>query len=114
MSAHDVIVECEKFSLDLTDRCANESCFFTSSFRSRSGTTNSSLHGKLNKSLKVTIFQYSTCAVLAETSSLHALKCTATFFSNEMEFFSPSTILSPTPPVTETIAANMQLLQVII
>lgn len=42
MGPHDVIIECEKFSLDLTDRYANESCLF---FRSRSGTTNSSLHG---------------------------------------------------------------------
>lgn len=43
MGVHDVIVECERFSLDLTDRCPHDSCQYPSGFRSRSGTTNSNL-----------------------------------------------------------------------
>lgn len=48
MDVHDVIVECERFSLDLTDRCPHDTCQFTSGFRSRSGTTNSSIGIVLN------------------------------------------------------------------
>lgn len=43
MGVHDVIVECERFSLDLTDRCPHDSCQYPSGFRSRSGTTNSNI-----------------------------------------------------------------------
>lgn len=41
MGAHDVVVECERFSLDVNDRCTHECCYLTTSFRSRSGTMNS-------------------------------------------------------------------------
>lgn len=40
---HDVIVECERLSLDITDRCSHESCQNTLEFRSRSGTMNSTV-----------------------------------------------------------------------
>uniref|UniRef100_A0A6P7F9D8 Hamartin n=1 Tax=Diabrotica virgifera virgifera TaxID=50390 RepID=A0A6P7F9D8_DIAVI len=43
MGVHDVIVECERFSLDLTDRCPHDSCQIASGFRSRSGTSNSTI-----------------------------------------------------------------------
>ncbi|XP_019761894.1 hamartin isoform X3 [Dendroctonus ponderosae] len=41
MGVHDVIVECERFSLDITDRCPHDTCQNTTEFRSRSGTMNS-------------------------------------------------------------------------
>ncbi|XP_050300815.1 hamartin isoform X2 [Anthonomus grandis grandis] len=43
MGVHDVIVECERFSLDITDRCPHETCQNTTEFRSRSGTMNSTV-----------------------------------------------------------------------
>lgn len=53
MGVHDVIVECERFSLDLTDRCPHDTCQFSSGFRSRSGTSNSTMEKPYNlQSLK--------------------------------------------------------------
>lgn len=46
MGVHDVIVECERLSLDVSDRCPHESCPLTTSFRSRSGTTSSGTVGE--------------------------------------------------------------------
>ncbi|XP_066138262.1 hamartin-like isoform X1 [Euwallacea fornicatus] len=43
MGVHDVIVECERFSLDMTDRCPHDTCQNTTEFRSRSGTMNSTV-----------------------------------------------------------------------
>ncbi|KAL1517767.1 hypothetical protein ABEB36_001491 [Hypothenemus hampei] len=43
MAVHDVIVECERFSLDITDRCPHDTCQNTTEFRSRSGTMNSTV-----------------------------------------------------------------------
>lgn len=44
MGHHDVIVECERFAVDATDRNREDSCYtgLTSSFRSRSNTDHSS------------------------------------------------------------------------
>lgn len=57
MAAHDVIVECERFSLDVSDTfCAHDSCQLASGFRSRSGTANSSLGNDLYFRLLELIF----------------------------------------------------------
>lgn len=45
MGSYDVVVECERFTLDVGDKCPHESGYLTSSFRSRSGTTNSTTFG---------------------------------------------------------------------
>ncbi|XP_076272386.1 hamartin-like isoform X3 [Rhynchophorus ferrugineus] len=50
LAMHDVIVECERFSLDITDRCPHETCQNTTEFRSRSGTMNSTLGTNGNNS----------------------------------------------------------------
>lgn len=46
MGVHDVIVECERLSLEFSERCPHDTCHFATSFRSRSGTTNSATFGK--------------------------------------------------------------------
>ncbi|XP_022905445.1 hamartin [Onthophagus taurus] len=81
MGAEDVIIECEKFSLDLPDRCSHESCFM-SSFRSRSS-TNSATHESSNQ-----------LQMLRNINSNQSI--------SDNNFFSPSMILHcSTPPVTE-------------
>lgn len=45
MGVHDVIVECERLSLEFSERCPHDTCHFATSFRSRSGTTNSATFG---------------------------------------------------------------------
>lgn len=86
MGSHDVVVECERFSLDVTERCQHDSCYLTSSFRSRSGTTNS--------------------ATYAESSNpFPNIKSTsiASIAYDAKEFFSPSMKLYPkTPPVQDS------------
>ncbi|CAH0547663.1 unnamed protein product [Brassicogethes aeneus] len=52
MGVHDVIVECERFSLDMTDRCPHDNCQLTMGFRSRSGTSNSTIESYQLQSLK--------------------------------------------------------------
>lgn len=69
MGVHEVIVECERFSLDLTDRCPHDSCQYTSGFRSRSGTTNSTV-GKFSH------FESRSGQRLSDISSKHlGLRC---------------------------------------
>lgn len=46
MGVHDVIVECERLSLEFSERCPHDTCHFATSFRSRSGTTNSASFGE--------------------------------------------------------------------
>ncbi|XP_065161962.1 hamartin isoform X3 [Atheta coriaria] len=77
MTAHDVVVECEQYSIGLKDRFAHDACWAGggSSFRSRSGTTNS--------------------ASLESYSLLKNMQCNV-----ENETFSPSLMLNyiQTPP----------------
>ncbi|KAJ8957088.1 hypothetical protein NQ318_007302 [Aromia moschata] len=89
MGVHDVIVECEQFSLDLTDRCPHNSCQYSSGFRSRSGTTNSSLE---------TPFHLQDVKTLA---SLPKANVEAPYFTPSMMFH------TQTPPVTETVASHI-------
>ncbi|XP_060535655.1 hamartin isoform X2 [Cylas formicarius] len=87
MGVHDVIIECERFSLDMTDRCPHDSCQNTTGFRSRSGTANSTIESAYHmQSLKT-------------LASLQML-------NNEVDFFTPSNIFHlHTPPITEASAA---------
>lgn len=58
MGVHDVIVECERLSLEFSERCPHDTCHFATSFRSRSGTTNSATFGKTKKfSLKFRLIE---------------------------------------------------------
>ncbi|KAJ8924577.1 hypothetical protein NQ315_000726 [Exocentrus adspersus] len=86
---HDIIVECERFSLDITDRCPHDSCQSTSGFRSRSGTTNSNIE---------------------PSYQLHNLKglASAQGLSTETSYFSPSMVFHiQTPPITEAVPTNI-------
>ncbi|KAI4469373.1 hamartin [Holotrichia oblita] len=81
MGAHDVIVECERFSLDLPERCSHEQCFISTC---RPKSTTSILN-------------------LENTNQLQTLKILpSNALANDGEFFSPSMILyCATPPVNE-------------
>ncbi|KAF5277664.1 hypothetical protein FQA39_LY18452 [Lamprigera yunnana] len=86
MEAHDVVVECERFSLDVAERCQHESCYLTSSFRSRSGTTNSTTYAESSN-------QFSSIKSTSIASLAYDAK----------DFFSPSNKLYPkTPPVQDS------------
>ncbi|XP_063919767.1 hamartin isoform X2 [Zophobas morio] len=80
MAVHDVIVECERFSLDVSDTfCAHDSCQLASGFRSRSGTANSSIDAVYFQSLK---------------------NLAASMSNDKGEYFTPSMAFNPnTPPV---------------
>ncbi|KAF5278927.1 hypothetical protein FQR65_LT15486 [Abscondita terminalis] len=85
MGAHDVVVECERFSLDVAERCQHESCYLTPSFRSRSGTTNSTTYAE-------------------SSNQFSSLKSTsiASIAYDAKDFFSPSMKLYPkTPPIQD-------------
>ncbi|XP_074042761.1 tuberous sclerosis 1 protein hamartin isoform X2 [Leptinotarsa decemlineata] len=90
MGVHDVIVECERFSLDLTDRCPHDSCQYTSGFRSRSGTANSTIEKSYNlQSLKNEGF--------VEKSA-----------SDTGPFFSPSMMYTVhSPPIIESVPTTI-------
>ncbi|CAH1170194.1 unnamed protein product [Phaedon cochleariae] len=89
MGVHDVIVECERFSLDLTDRCPHDSCQYTSGFRSRSGTSNSTMESHHRQNLK----------------NIASLQMPNTEPTN---FFSPSRMFTvPTPPISESLPTNI-------
>ncbi|GJQ87097.1 putative hamartin protein [Trypoxylus dichotomus] len=79
--AHDIIVECERFSLDLPDRCSHEQCFIPTC---RPKSTTSILNSE-------------------NSTQLQSLKTfTSNVVINDGDFFSPSMILHPaTPPVNE-------------
>lgn len=97
MGAHDVVVECERFSLDVAERCQHESCYLTTSFRSRSGTTNSTTYAE-------------TC------NQFPSLKSTsiASIAYDAKDFFSPSMKLYPkTPPVQDGNVSSISHLPVI-
>ncbi|KAB0797056.1 hypothetical protein PPYR_11117 [Photinus pyralis] len=86
MGSHDVVVECERFSLDVAERCQHDSCYLTSSFRSRSGTTNSTTYAE-------------------STNQLPNIKSTsiASIAYDAKDFFSPSMKLYPkSPPVQDS------------
>ncbi|KAG5882070.1 hypothetical protein JTB14_023790 [Gonioctena quinquepunctata] len=86
MGVHDVIVECERFSLDLTDRCPHDSCQYTSGFRSRSGTSNSTI-------------EKSYCLQKLKTEDLIQKPAT-----DPSTFFSPSLVYQVhTPPISDTV-----------
>ncbi|XP_030766051.1 hamartin isoform X4 [Sitophilus oryzae] len=97
MSVHDVIVECERFSLDITDRCPHETCQNTTEFRSRSGTMNSAIVGE---SSSASYHQQN----LRSLASLQMA-------GNDGTFFSPSQAyqLHQTPPIVESQATSVQL-----
>ncbi|KRT84086.1 hypothetical protein AMK59_564 [Oryctes borbonicus] len=81
IGAHDIIVECERFSLDLPDRCSHEQCFISTC---RPKSTTSILNSE-------------------NSTQLYSLKTiTSNVVINDGDFFSPSMILHPaTPPVNE-------------
>ncbi|XP_017775140.1 PREDICTED: hamartin isoform X2 [Nicrophorus vespilloides] len=86
---NDVVMECERFSVDTKDRSLQETCLMTTNvnFRSRSGTANSSI---------------------IETSQQFLKSTSLNTNISDTNFFSPSQILScQTPPVTETTTGFM-------
>nr|CAH7719171.1 unnamed protein product [Callosobruchus chinensis] len=93
MKVHDVIVECERFSLDLIDRCPHDSCQYSTGFRSRSGTSNSTIEPPYQ---------------LSNLKSLASLQMPAT--SEPTNFFTPSRTFA-TPPITESIPTNVLQIQ---
>ncbi|XP_018331114.1 hamartin isoform X2 [Agrilus planipennis] len=95
MEAHDVIVECERLSLDVSDRCSQDSCYSATTYRSRSGTINSGSGGYDSA------FQFS-------------LKNTpiASLINEQKDFFSPSLVFQPqTPPLPDSTSGNVSLNQ---
>ncbi|VEN41264.1 unnamed protein product [Callosobruchus maculatus] len=93
MKVHDVIVECERFSLDLIDRCPHDSCQYSTGFRSRSGTTNSTIEPPYQ---------------LSSLKSLTSLQMPTN--SDPPNFFTPSRTFA-TPPITESIPTNILQIQ---
>nr|CAI5859942.1 unnamed protein product [Callosobruchus analis] len=93
MKVHDVIVECERFSLDLIDRCPHDSCQYSTGFRSRSGTSNSTIEPPYQ---------------LSSLKSLTSLQMPAN--SEPTNFFTPSRTFA-TPPITESIPTNILQIQ---
>ncbi|XP_057651487.1 hamartin isoform X1 [Diorhabda carinulata] len=92
---HEIIVECEHFSLDLTDRCPHDSCQYTSGFRSRSGTTNSTIESSYH---------------LQNLKSLATLQIPMTEPSTP--FFTPSRMFNlHTPPIVEAIPTGVSQVQ---
>lgn len=117
MGVHDVIVECERFSLDITDRCPHETCQNTTEFRSRSGTMNStvgtaSANGESQKSL---VKYCKRDASLLETSyhQQHVRTLSSLQMSgNEGSFFSPSQVYHVrTPPISESTGVTHRHIQ---
>ncbi|CAH1968886.1 unnamed protein product [Acanthoscelides obtectus] len=93
MKVHDVIVECERFSLDLVDRCPHDTCQYPTGFRSRSGTTNSTIEPSYQ---------------LSDLKSLALLQKPPT--SDSRTFFTPSSVFAA-PPISESIPTNVMRLQ---
>ncbi|XP_056635013.1 hamartin isoform X2 [Diorhabda sublineata] len=92
---HEIIVECEHFSLDLTDRCPHDSCQYTSGFRSRSGTTNSTIESSYH---------------LQNLKSLATLQIPMT--ESSTPFFTPSRMFNlHTPPIVEAIPTGVSQVQ---
>lgn len=112
MGVHDVIVECERLSLDVSDRCPHESCHFTTSFRSRSGTTNSGTFGMFEL-LENWVFLMWFYAV-ESPYQLQSLKNTPfVSLGTGTDFYSPSMMFNAqTPPISDTAPANIPLVQV--
>ncbi|KAJ8943931.1 hypothetical protein NQ314_009595 [Rhamnusium bicolor] len=93
MGVHDVIVECERFSLDLTDRCPHDACQNATGFRSRSGTSNSTIEPSYH---------------LQNLKNLASLQMPST----DSSYFTPSMVFHvQTPPVTETAPTNIPHVQ---
>jgi tuberous sclerosis protein 1 len=97
MAVHDVIVECERFSLDVSDTfCAHDSCQLASGFRSRSGTANSSIGNFPNKK-KTSIIDV---ARFSDVVYFQSLKNLAASMNDKGEYFTPSMVFDPnTPPL---------------
>lgn len=94
MEMHDVIVECERFSLDMTDRCSHDNCQLTNlaaaGFRSRSGTSNSTTT--------------SAACRLEDLSRLERVSSSHLTDTNN-GFFTPSRLFPvKTPPIIEASA----------
>ncbi|CAG9857248.1 unnamed protein product [Phyllotreta striolata] len=87
MGVHDVIVECERFSLDLTDRCPHDTC--QSGFRSRSGTSNSTIESSYH---------------LQNLKSLASLQMPVT---EPASFFAPSMTFNVSQPITESVPTEI-------
>ncbi|XP_066249925.1 hamartin isoform X2 [Euwallacea similis] len=96
MGVHDVIVECERFSLDMTDRCPHDTCQNTTEFRSRSGTMNSTV---------------GTGAVNELSYHQQNLRSLASLQMGSEEGFSPSQVYQLKAPINEATGVTHRHIQ---
>ncbi|CAH1133007.1 unnamed protein product [Ceutorhynchus assimilis] len=100
MKVHDVIVECERFSLDITDRCPHETCQNTTEFRSRSGTMNSTMGSATTNNSEFIYPQQ------------HVKSLATSQMSGAEAFFSPSQLFHiQTPPISESTGVSHRPVQ---